>query len=99
MTAKKNERYEVVSNFRNYIEQGFEKKKKYMMDNYGIKYTKLSYFEEIAKYCGINSSTISQMHIRNLNTSYLVAIKISEFLEVPVTDIWEIVEIEKITSR
>lgn len=93
--AKPNEKYEIKSNSSKYIEEGYLKRKEVVENLNGYRsFTRKEFFSEMAEYCGVKMSTVSQIHTRNLTTSYLVSIKIAEFLNVPVTKIWEVVEIE-----
>ena len=93
MTTKKkqhNSRYHVVSKARGlfdkfYAEQGY--------DRYSDMY------EEIAEYCGISPSTVSQLRLKGLLPSYIVANKIAEFMGVNPTDMWAIEEIEGYQGR
>lgn len=88
-----NSRYKVVSKAREvfdkfYAEQGY--------DRYSDMY------EEIAEYCGISPSTVSQLRLkgdRGLLPSYIVGIKIAEFIGVQPTDMWSIEEIEGYQGR
>lgn len=83
---KKNNRFTIKSNVKEMLT-------KYFIKNYeGKHYSDM--YEDIAEYCGISPSTVSQMRLKNLAPSYIVAIKLSELLEVEPTEIWEVVEVE-----
>lgn len=83
---KKNNRYIIVSHAKELLTRYFVKE--YENKTYSDMY------EDIGLYCGISPSTVSQIRIKNLAPSYIVAIKLSELLGVKPTDIWEVVEAE-----
>lgn len=94
MTTEKkktqNARYYVVSKAREvfnkfYEEQGY--------DRYSDMY------EEIAEYTGVSSSTVSHMRLKGLLPSYMVAMKVAEFMGVQPTDLWAIEELENYEGR
>lgn len=89
--AKKraNNRYEVVSHANKIITEFYgnykaEKGYELLTDMY----------EEIGEYCGISPSTVAQIRLKNLQPSYIVAVKLSEFLGVDPSEIWEVVQLE-----
>lgn len=94
MTRNKNTKYQVISNVSECLEKHYLTKKLEFESMHDIKYTRLRYFSEVARYCGIKQSTVSQMHVRNLNPSYIVAVKMSEFMNKDMLDVWQVVEID-----
>ena len=99
MSAHKNLKYKVVSNIKDYLEQDFARKKIIFEHENKRKYFRVDYFREVGEYCGINASTVSQMHVRNLLPSYVVSVKMAEYLGVVASDIWEVVEDEEKTGK
>lgn len=86
-TKKKNNRFTIKSNVKELLTE-------YFIKNYeGKHYSDM--YEDIAEYCGISPSTVGQMRLKNLAPSYIVAVKLSELLEVEPTEIWEVVEMEE----
>ena len=84
-----NNRYGVVSHANQMITDFYEK--------YGAErgYELLTdMYEEIGEYCGISPSTVAQIRLKNLQPSYVVAVKLSEFLGVEPSEIWEVVQLE-----
>jgi len=92
--SKTNSKFKVLSNVQHYLERDYQMLKAIKESDLDNKYFRKQYFNELALYCGVSPSTISQMHARNLHASYLLAIKISEFINVPVEKIWQVVEKE-----
>lgn len=92
MEKSRNWKYKTVPHIKEYLENDFQRKKLIIEHEENRKYFKVEYFEEVANYCGISQATISQMHTRNLLPSYIVAIKLSEYLGIEVTTLFEIVE-------
>ena len=84
-----NNRYEVVSHANKIITEFYEQNK----DEMGYELL-TDMYEDIAEYCGISPSTVAQMRLKNLQPSYIVSVKLSEFLGVEPSDIWEVVELE-----
>lgn len=88
----KNSRYCIVSNTKAVFDQYYRENR--------YKYETLSdFYEELGDYCGTSPSTIGQMRLNGLAPSYIVSVKISEFLNVPATDIWKVVEQEDYEPR
>lgn len=92
MDKSKNSKYKTVAHIKNYLENDFQRKKMIIEQTEKRKYFKVEYFEEVAEFCGISPSTVSQMHVRNLLPSYIVAIQLSKYLNVEVTTLFEVVE-------
>ena len=88
-----NSRYKVVSKARSVLDKFFEEQG----------YERLSdMYEEIAEYCGISPSTVSQLRLKGdkgLLPSYIVGIKMAEFVGVQPTDMWAIEEVENYQGR
>lgn len=85
-----NSRYHVVSKASEVFNKFYEEKG----------YERLSdMYEEIAEYSGVSPSTVSQMRLKGLLPSYVVAIKISEFMGVQPTDVWVVEEREDYIGR
>lgn len=95
MSATVNARYEIKSNIKEIMEKDYLEKKEKWESVHDNKYFRVDYYDELAMYCGISPSTVSQMKQRNLFPSYIVAIKMSQWLKVDVTEIWEVVEKNK----
>ncbi|MFJ7982308.1 helix-turn-helix domain-containing protein [Lysinibacillus xylanilyticus] len=93
MSNAKNSRYRVISNANDFMSQVYKSEKELRAIN-GQKYTLNDFCEEVAEYCGISPSTVSQIRIRNLQPSFIVSIKLAEFLEVDVSELFEIVEVD-----
>lgn len=87
--AKKNNRYEVISHANEIITKFYEEHK----EERGYKLL-TDMYEEIGEYCGISPSTVAQIRLKNLQPSYIVTVKLSEFLGVNASDIWEVVQLE-----
>ncbi|GFN31802.1 helix-turn-helix domain-containing protein [Paenibacillus xylaniclasticus] len=85
---KKNMRYELVSHVKQVLAEHYIKH----YEQQGMKYSDM--YEDIAEYCGVSPSTISQMKLKNTAPSYIVAVKMAEFVDRPVSDIFSIVESE-----
>lgn len=91
MSKTKNSRYHIVSNLEEHMTRYFLSEKVVRFEK-GEKYIWADLYEELSKHCGITPSTVSQMRLRGLFPSYIVAIKMSEFLGVSPTDIWRVVD-------
>ncbi len=85
-----NSRYQCVSNTTEVF------KKFFIEQNYR---TLSDMYEEVAEYCGVSPSTISQIRLKGLPPSYILGIKLAEFIGVEPTDIWAIEEVENYEGR
>lgn len=91
MSKTKNSRYHIVSSLNEHMTRFFLSERE-VRTKKGMKYIWPDLYHELGKYCGIAPSTVCQMRLRGLFPSYIVAIKMSEFLGVSPTDIWSIVD-------
>ena len=88
----KNSRYYIVSNTKAVFDRYYKEHR--------YKYETLSdFYEELGDYCGASPSTIGQMRLNGLAPSYIVSVKIAEFLNVAPTEIWRVVELEDYEPR
>ena len=98
MSKTKNSRYHIVSNLEEHMTRYFLSEKLQRFEK-GEKYIWADLYEELGKYCGITPSTVSQMRLKGLSPSYIVGIKMSEFLGVSPTDIWSIVDENGVSDK
>lgn len=95
MSNAKNYMYEIKPKIKEFIERDYQKLKKFEESKSRRKYFKREYFEEVGEYCGVTGDTIQQVHRKNLSVSYIVAIKLSEWLKVDVQELFPIVKREE----
>lgn len=86
---KANIRYYVVSNTRKYFDHFIER------NNYTIN----EFYEELSEFTGVSPSTIAQIRLRNIAPSFILAEKVSQFLGVPTSLLWEIKQYDSIVER
>lgn len=87
MAKATNYTYEVKANIREFMDIDFMKAKSM---NPTLKWS--DYYEIVGSVCGVSPSTISQIRLKGLTPSLIVAIKLSEFLDVPVNVLCQVVE-------
>ncbi len=89
MAKATNYTYEVKPNIREFMDIDFAKFKE---RNPNFKWS--DYYENIGRACGVSPSTISQIRLKGLTPSLIVAIRLSEILDVPVNILCQVVEKE-----
>lgn len=86
---KANIRYYVESHARKHFD-------KFIQDN---NYNLTEFYEEASNFVGVSASTIAQIRLRNLAPSFIVAQKISEFIGVPTSELWKVLEYDTVEER
>lgn len=93
MACKTNNRFEVHSNIKHYLEQDFASKKAVHDANpKNDRYRWSEYYEVVAAFCGVAPSTIVQMKTKDSLPSLVVALRLAEWLKVPLSDLLQAVE-------
>lgn len=87
MAKATNYKYEIKPNIREYMDNDFFYKKS---RNPRLKWS--DYYEEVGALCGVSPSTISQIRLKELTPSLIVAIKLSEMLHVPINVLCKVTE-------
>lgn len=86
MARNTNYRYETKSNIRYYMDKDYNDRLA-SLEVVGSQFKWSDYYEVLGKFCGVSPSTISQMRLKKAIPSLIVAVKLSQWLNVRVDEL------------